>query len=127
MRRSACASVVVDVDAASASQATGARSFRVLFGPHNGSTRATLFVGYLPPGPGAVALPPLRRDRVGSEGPRPRAASRLRRRARGGHGVPPASSRSAHRRELEPDRELTVLGIFTPAGSPAAAYLAPEP
>ncbi len=25
------------------------------------------------------------------------------------------------------DEELTVLGIFTPAGSPAAAYLAPEP
>ena len=42
--------VVVDVGAASASQATGARSFRVLFGQHNGSTRATLFVGYLPPG-----------------------------------------------------------------------------
>ena len=25
------------------------------------------------------------------------------------------------------DRELALLGIFTPAGSPSAAYLAPEP
>ncbi|HXG77403.1 MAG TPA: cupin domain-containing protein, partial [Gaiellaceae bacterium] len=35
---------------AGAEQATGARSFRVLLGPHNGSTRATLFLGYVPPG-----------------------------------------------------------------------------
>ena len=25
-----------------------------------------------------------------------------------------------------PDRELTILGVFTPAGSPSAAYLSPE-
>jgi hypothetical protein len=25
------------------------------------------------------------------------------------------------------DRELSVIGIFTPAGSPSAAYLAPAP
>jgi hypothetical protein len=25
-----------------------------------------------------------------------------------------------------PDRELTIVGIFTPAGSPSAAYLEPE-
>ena len=31
-------------------QATGARSFRLLLGPHNGSTRATLFAGLVPPG-----------------------------------------------------------------------------
>ena len=30
--------------------ATGARSFQILFGPHNGSTRATLFAGFIPPG-----------------------------------------------------------------------------
>ena len=42
--------LVVSLDAAEQQQATGARSFQVLFGPHNGSTRATLFAGYVPPG-----------------------------------------------------------------------------
>ncbi|MEX2613491.1 MAG: hypothetical protein WD380_07925, partial [Gaiellaceae bacterium] len=42
--------VVVALDDAISEQATGARSFQILFGPHNGSTRATLFAGYLPPG-----------------------------------------------------------------------------
>ena len=116
--------VVVGVDAALASQATGARSFRVLFGPQNGSTRATLFIGYLPPGrapwhyhlydeivwiprgPGRV----LRRgsDEVLDAG----AAFRLR--PREVHIVENSSV----------DRELTLLGIFTPAGSPSAAYVA---
>ena len=31
-------------------KATGSRSFQILFGPHNGCRRATLFVGYVPPG-----------------------------------------------------------------------------
>ena len=118
--------VVVDVESASASQATGARSFRVLFGPHNGSTRATLFAGYLPPGrapwhyhlydeivwvpegPGRV----LRRD--SADALEARAAFRLR--PREIHIVENSS----------PHREMTVIGIFTPAGSPAAAYLANE-
>ena len=118
--------VVVDVGAASASQATGARSFRVLFGPHNGSTRATLFVGYLPPGrapwhyhlydeivwipegPGRV----LRRDSEEAL----EAGTAFRLRPREVHIV--ENSRR--------DRELTLLGVFTPAGSPAAAYLAEE-
>ena len=119
--------VVVDVDAASASQATGARSFRVLFGPHNGSTRATLFLGYLPPG-GApwhyhlydeiVWIPegPGRVLRRGSEEAL-QAGTAFRLRPREVHVVENSSR----------DRELTVLGIFTPAGSPAAAYVAPEP
>lgn len=116
--------LVVDVDETSASRATGARSFRVLFGPHNGSTRATLFAGCLPPGrapwhyhlydeivwvpdgPGQV----LRRD--SDEALEAGAAFRLR--PREVHIVENSS----------PDREMTVIGIFTPAGSPAAAYLA---
>ena len=116
--------LVVDVDDASASQATGARSFRVLFGPRNGSTRATLFAGHLPPGrapwhyhlydeivwipegPGRVH----RRD--SDEALAAGAAFRLR--PREVHIVENSS----------PDREMTVIGIFTPAGSPAAAYLA---
>ncbi len=94
--------VVVDVDAASASQATGARSFRVLFGPHNGSTRATLFVGYLPPGRAPwhyhlydeiVWIP---------EGPGRVLRRDSRRGTRSRHGVSPAPSRGAYRREPEP-------------------------
>ena len=118
--------LVIDVEEATASQATGARSFRVLFGPHNGSTRATLFAGYLPPGrapwhyhlydeivwipegPGRV----LRRD--SDEALEAGAAFRLRPRER--HVVENSS----------PDRKMTVIGIFTPAGSPAAAYLVNE-
>lgn len=118
--------VVVAVNETSATQATGARSFRVLIGPHNGSTRATLFAGYLPPGrapwhyhlydeivwipegPGRV----LRRDADDTLGPG--AAFRLR--PREVHIVENSS----------PDREMTLIGIFTPAGSPAAAYLASD-
>ena len=116
--------LVVDVDDASASQATGARSFQVLFGPRNGSTRATLFAGYLPPGrapwhyhlydeivwipegPGRVH----RRD--SDEALAAGAAFRLR----------PCEVHIVENSSA--DREMTVIGIFTPAGSPAAAYLA---
>ena len=42
--------LVVSLDAADTQQATGGRSFEILFGPHNGSTRATLFAGFVPPG-----------------------------------------------------------------------------
>ncbi len=80
-------------------KATGSRSFQVLFGPHNGSTRATLFVGYIPPGkapwhyhlydeivwvwrgPG--------RFHLGDDG----------RGAPGRGGVPADAARGAHRRE----------------------------
>ncbi len=116
--------LVVDVDASTTSQATGARSFRVLLGPHNGSSRATLFVGHLPPGRAPwhfhlydeiVWIPegPGRVLRRGSEGALAAGAA-FRLRPREVHIVENSS----------PDRELTVLGIFTPAGSPAAAYLA---
>src|SRR4249919_1202637 len=37
--------VTVSLAGAGAEKATGARSFQVLFGPHKGSTRATLFAG----------------------------------------------------------------------------------
>ena len=119
--------IVALVDAGSASQATGARSFRVLFGPHNGSTRATLFVGYVPPGRAPwhyhlydeiVWVPdgPARVLRRGSDEAVP-AGSAFRLRPREVHIVENSSL----------DRELVVVGIFTPAGSPAAAYLPPEP
>ena len=44
------AAAVVALDAVEPGKATGARAFQVLHGPHNGSTRGTTFVGYIPPG-----------------------------------------------------------------------------
>ncbi len=114
------------LDAAETSAATGSRSFQILFGPHNGSTRATLFVGFVPPGrapwhyhqydeivwipegPGRLHLG----DDVEELG----AGAAFRLRPREVHIVENASR----------DRELTIVGVFTPAGSPAAAYLEPD-
>jgi len=115
--------VTVSLAGADAEKATGARSFEVLFGPHNGSTRATLFAGFIPPGrapwhyhlydeivwvpdgPGRLHIG----ETTAELGPG--AAFRLRPRQE--HIVENAST----------DGELTIIGIFTPAGSPSAAYL----
>jgi quercetin dioxygenase-like cupin family protein len=114
---------VVGVDSAASEAATGARSYRVLFGPANGSTRATLFVGYLPPGRAPwhfhlydeivwVRDGPARLHLAeGVQELAPGSAFRLR--PRQVHIVESASA----------GRELNVVGIFTPAGSPSAAYL----
>jgi quercetin dioxygenase-like cupin family protein len=117
---------VVTIDAVEPGKATGSRSFQILFGPHNGSRRATMFVGYVPPGkapwhyhlydeivwiwrgPGRYYL---------------------------GEEVEPLADGCAFRitprdvhivENTHPERELAVLGIFTPAGSPSAAYLTPD-
>lgn len=117
--------LVASLETADAEKATGARSFQILFGPHNGSTRATLFAGFIPPGkapwhyhlydeivwvpegPGRLHLG----ESVTDLGPG--AAFRLR-------------PRQVHIVENRSDSEMTVIGIFTPAGSPSAAYLEPE-
>ena len=117
---------VARLDSSVISAATGSRSFQILFGPHNGSTRATLFVGFVPPGRAPwhyhlydeiVWIPegPARLhlgDDVRELGPE--AAFRLR--PREVHIIENAS----------PDRELTIVGVFTPAGSPTAAFLEPD-
>ena len=104
-------------------QATGARSFQVLFGPHNGSTRATMFVGYIPPGKAPWHYH-LYDEIVWVL----RGAGRL----HVGEVVEPLAPGSAfrlHPREVHivenvnESEELVVLGVFTPAGSPSAAYL----
>lgn len=110
---------------ADAEQATGARSFQILHGPHSGSTRATLFAGHIPPGrapwhyhlydeivwvpegPGRLHIGDTTRE-LG-----PSSAFRLR-------------PRQVHIVENLGEREMTVIGVFTPAGSPSAAYLTPE-
>ena len=118
--------ITASVDTAATSAATGARSFQILFGPDNGSTRATLFVGFVPPGRAPwhyhlydeiVWVPegPARlhlADEVADVGPG--CAFRLR--PREVHIVENAS----------PDRDLTIVGVFTPAGSPATAFLEPD-
>jgi quercetin dioxygenase-like cupin family protein len=117
----------VEVSAAKAESATGKRSFQVLFGPHNGSTRATMFVGYVPPGaaPWHFHL----YDEIvwiwrgegrfhthdGAEVLAPGSAFRIR--PREVHIVENTSATD----------ELVVVGLFTPAGSPSAAYLAEAP
>jgi quercetin dioxygenase-like cupin family protein len=116
------AELVTSLDDADAETATGARSFQILFGPHNGSTRATLFAGFIPPGkapwhyhlydeivwvpegPGRLHL------ESGSEDLGAGAAFRLR-------------PRQVHIVENASESEMTIIGIFTPAGSPSAAYL----
>ncbi len=118
--------VVASLDVSGAQLATGARSFQVLFDATNGSTRATLFAGYIPlgkapwhyhlydeivwvpTGPGRLHTGDAIEELV------PGAAFRLR--PREVHIVENASS----------DTELTIIGLFTPAGSPSAAYLMPE-
>jgi quercetin dioxygenase-like cupin family protein len=118
--------LVAALDNARSEKATGARSFQILFGPHNGSTRATLFAGYIPPGkapwhyhlydeivwvpdgPGRLHIG----DSTEELGP----GSTFRLRPRQVHIV----------ENLSASAEMTVIGIFTPAGSPSAAYLTPD-
>ena len=109
---------VVALDHVEPGQATGARSFQVLHGPHNGSTRATMFVGYIPPGKApwhyhlydeiVWVLRGEGRLHIGDtvEPLDPERAFRLR-------------PREVHIVEnTDPAVELAVLGIFTPAGKP---------
>jgi quercetin dioxygenase-like cupin family protein len=117
------AETAVALDHVEPGEATGARSFQVLFGPHNGCTRATMFVGYIPPGkaPWHYHLYDEIVWVLRGEG-----------RLHVGESVEPLAAGAAfrlHPREVHiventhTEHELAVLGIFTPAGSPSAAYL----
>jgi quercetin dioxygenase-like cupin family protein len=117
---------IVPIDAVEPGQATGSRSFQILFGPHNGSRRATMFVGYVPPGKAPWHYHLYDEIVWIWRGPG---------RYHLDDEVEPLEDGSAFRitpREIHiventhPERELAVLGIFTPAGSPSAAYLTPE-
>jgi quercetin dioxygenase-like cupin family protein len=114
--------VVVPLDRVAEDSATGKRSFQIIFGPHNGSTRATLFAGSIPPGQAPwhyhlydeIVWVPAGPGRLHLEGGveelGPRAAFRL-------------HAREVHIVENAGAADMLVLGVFTPAGSPAAAYL----
>ena len=109
-----------------AQHATGARSFEILFDASNGSTRATLFAGFVPPGKAPwhyhlydeiVWVPEgPGRLHVGDAIEELGAGSAFRLRPREVHIVENTSA----------NRELTIIGLFTPSGSPSAAYLSPE-
>jgi len=113
---------VVALDAAGAQQATGGRSFEILFGPHNGSNRATLFAGFVPPGKAPwhyhlydeIVWIPAGPGRLhlaeGEEALGAGSAFRLR-------------PREVHIVENAGTSEMTIIGVFTPAGSPSAAFL----
>ena len=118
--------LVTSLDDAEAQQATGARSFQILFDANNGSTRATLFAGFVPPGRAPwhyhlydeiVWVPDgPGRLHIGEKTEELGTSSAFRLRPREVHIVENTST----------DRELTIIGIFTPAGSPSAAYLTPD-
>jgi quercetin dioxygenase-like cupin family protein len=113
---------VTSLDDTGAQRATSGRSFEILFGPHNGSTRATFFAGLIPPGkapwhyhlydeivwvpegPGRLHLE--QGDQALGAG------SKFRLRPRQVHIVENASA-----------SEMTIIGVFSPAGSPSAAFL----
>ena len=116
---------IVAIAAVEPGKATGSRSFQVLFGPHNGSTRATMFVGYVPPGKAPWHYHLYDEIVWIWRGPG---------RYHLGDGVEPLEDGSTFRitprqvhivENTSPDSALAVLGIFTPAGSPSAAYLMP--
>ena len=120
------AEAVVALDHVEPGAATGSRSFQILYGPHNGSTRATMFVGYIPPGRApwhyhlydeiVWILRGQGRLHIGDEVETLEPGCAFRLRPREVHIV-----ENTHATD-----ELAVLGIFTPAGSPSAAYLMPD-
>ena len=117
---------VTRLDETGSEQATGARSFQIMFGPHNGSTRATLFAGYIPPGKAPwhyhlydeIVWVPTGPGRlhIGETTEELEAGSAFRLRPRQVHIVENLSAADT----------MTVIGIFTPAGTPSAAYLMPD-
>ncbi|MFN0153972.1 MAG: cupin domain-containing protein [Gaiella sp.] len=114
---------LVDTDHADHRAATGKRSFQILFDGTNGSARATLFVGHIPPGAApwhyhlydeiVCVLAGSGRLHLGDEREPLAAGSAFRLSPRELHIVENTSG----------DAPLVVLGLFTPAGSPSAAYL----
>lgn len=114
------------VDLGALDAATSGREFQVLFDMHNGSTRATLFLGKVPPG--AAPWHFHQYDEVvwildghglyhlegGEEEFEGGSAFRVR-------------PREVHIVENTSSEPTLLLGLFTPAGSPAAAFLASDP
>jgi quercetin dioxygenase-like cupin family protein len=117
---------VAELNLDDAAAATGSRSFQVLLGPENGCCRATMFVGVVPPGAAPwhfhnydEIICVLRGEGAyhqasGPQATRPGSVVR----------IPP---RTVHINENRSAEEMHVLGVFTPAGSPSAAFLSIDP
>ena len=114
------------LDLGNAASATGRRSFQIMLGPENGCARATMFVGVVPPGAAPwhfhqydeiVYLLDGAASYHQAGGVQSMAAGSAVR-------IPP---RTVHINENVSGADMRVLGVFTPAGSPAAAYLATDP
>lgn len=114
------------LDLEDADSATGSRSFQVLLGPENGCCRATLFVGVVPPG--AAPWHFHQYDEIvyliRGQGRYHQADGRQPTRPGSAVRIPP---RTVHINENCSDEDMHVLGVFTPAGSPSAAFLSPDP
>jgi mannose-6-phosphate isomerase-like protein (cupin superfamily) len=116
--------LVAPLERGGAQQATGSRWYQVLFGPHNGSTRATLFAGFVPPGAApwhyhlydeiVWILEGEGRFHLRDSETELAPGSAFRVRPREVHVVENTSA----------SRELTLVAVFAPAGTPSAAYLA---
>ena len=107
---------------AAGSSATAARQFTLGVTPASGCASVTQFIGFVPPGRAPDHFH--RYDEViyildgrGVAAHRRRAARRF---------APARAStcrpRTVHSLENDGDRELELLGVFRPAGSPAEAY-----
>ena len=116
----------VRLDLGQADSATGKRSFQILLGPENACCRATMFVGIVPPG--AAPWHFHQYDEIvyllDGEAAYHQAGGIQSMAADSAVRIPP---RTVHINENVTDAEMRVLGVFTPAGSPAAAYLADDP
>jgi mannose-6-phosphate isomerase-like protein (cupin superfamily) len=120
------AASAVRVDLSSLDAATSGREFQVLFDMYNGSPRGTLFLGKVPPG--AAPWHFHQYDEIvwileghglyhlagGEEEFESGSAFRVR-------------PREVHVVENASNQPMLLLGLFTPAGSPAAAFLASDP
>jgi quercetin dioxygenase-like cupin family protein len=116
----------VALDLVDAGSATGKRSFQVLLGPENGCCRATMFLGAVPPGAApwhfhqydeivyTVSGGGTYHQAEGTQPTGPGSAVRI-------------TPRTVHINENGTESDMHVLGVFTPAGSPSAAFLAGDP
>ena len=104
-----------------AQAATAEREFRIVFDPDNGCASATQFVGYIPVGRGPSALPPLRRGDLRARGTGRDAHERHETPLEAG-SVIHLPARKVHTLANSGPGIMRVLGVFRPAGSPAAAF-----
>jgi quercetin dioxygenase-like cupin family protein len=106
--------------------ATGSRGFQILLGPETGCTRATMFVGVVPPGAAPWHFHQYDEIVYLLDGAAQYHQAGGAQAMAGGMAVR-IPARTVHINENVSAAPMRVLGVFTPAGSPSAAYLADDP